>query len=448
MSLEIESVYLREVIDEVFNYLSKKELEHIIINGFIRFKWKISFSNNNINLVNNGSSYSLSIFMTCGESSLYINLNNLGGDYKDYLDKVIKKCSKIKTTYRYIPPNVRGRYYDIIPGGYSNDIYDIDKAIDSIGSFLSDISNEIEDLSGSLNSEGVKHIIKTSYGVDGEYKYSNFVFNIKSKRSEDFIYTINRIAPSIDLINLDEVSKELEMTFNRDVEISTIKEGNYRVIFSPSAFGYILNYIGTLLSGYSIYSGYSPFIDKLGYKLTDLNLSIYDDPYEGESPVARVFDEEGILRNRIYFIKEGILNSYALNTKYANILKLKPTGHAGIIYPEPYSMAMDSEEKCNYIDLLNDAGDFILINNLWKIDTLNYVSGDFSVRQRDIGFYMKGDKVKYAFNNVKLYLNVYDLFKNIYLVGGKSLWVKPSDSRIPTKSLYIAIDNVKVEPIV
>ena len=447
MSLEIESVYLREIIDEIFNYLSNKKLDHIIINGFIRFKWKIFFSDNNINLVNNGSSYSISIFLVCGESSLYIKLNDLGGDYKDYLDKAIKGCNKVKTTYKYIPPNVRGRYYDIIPGGYSNDIYDIDKAIDSVGSFLSGIGDEIEDLSGSLSGEGVKHVIKTSYGVDGEYKYSSFVFNIKGIRSEDFIYNINRVAPSVDLINLDEVSKELEMIFDRDVKVSTIKEGNYRVIFSPSALGYILNYIGTLLSGYSIYSGYSPFIDKLGYKLTDLHLSLYDDPYEKESPVARVFDEEGVLRNRIYFIKEGILNSYALNTKYADILKLKSTGHAGIIYPEPYSMIIDAEEKCNYTELLSNADNFILINNIWKINALNQVSGDFSVRQKDVGFYMKGDKVKNGFNNAKLFLNVYDLFKNIYLVGGESLWVKPLDSRIPSKSFYIAVDNVKVKSI-
>jgi len=172
---------------------------------------------------------------------------------------------------------------------------------------------------------------------------------------------------------------------------------------------------------------------------------MYDDPREGGNPNASTFDEEGVLKRKIFFLKEGIVNSYALNGLYAGLLGMKSTGHAGILYPYPNSITFSVGDSVkDEIDLYSSISDGILINNLWYTRFSNYREGVFSTLQRDIGMYIKNGEVKGAFKGARINLSVEKLFKDILLSTMNPIWVKPWDVNIPVKVGYVAVKDVRV----
>jgi len=444
VSLELSSIYIKELIDELYKRLSDKGVKHIIINGYTKISKSFRFSRNKIDLLKEVLSHKIVLGLSNGKGIYVSTLSDFTVDLDEYVETLINTLNRLKSEIEYSPPENGREIYEIIPGGYDDKILQSENVMNFLDKVLSGVPEEVK-LSGSIHLNKVKHMIKTSYDVEGEYKRTYYILNLRVFKDKDITYPLNRVGSSFKKQSpepiLEEISKSLE---NMDY-YNKIEEGRYNILFSPLAFANILHYVGSMFSGAEIYSNLSPFSGRLGESITEHDIDIYDDPREEGSPSAIPFDEEGVPRKKVYFVKNGALKSYALNNVYGKLLGLKTTGHAGIDSPYPKSLIFKLGDTTTTLDeLLTSLKDAILINNLWYTRFSNYREGVFSTLQRDIGLYIKDGSFNGGFKGARINLSINELLQNIRIMSKENIWTKPWDVDIPSKLGYVLVENVKI----
>ncbi|HEW94288.1 MAG TPA: TldD/PmbA family protein [Thermoprotei archaeon] len=443
MSIDLYSIYLSDYMDNVYKWLEDQGIKYIALNGYVAIRYTIRISNNRIDLVKDSVDQMIKVVLSNGYNVMTSVIKGLYEDYKSVLENVVKTVKSSKRGIKYTPPSNKIELYDVYPGGYDPSVFNVNASIDYITHFMDDLSEIFERVSGSISIKGIKHIIKTSYGREGEYKLTSVLLNLRGFKDKGFTYTLNRAATSLSKLNYDSLLEEAREYASINYNVEHVEESVHKVIFTPLAFSNILYYLGTLLSGYSIYSGYSPFIDLLGEEISSKPINIYDDPKEEGNPYPSLFDEEGIERRRVYLVKDGVLSSYILNILYRGVFKQESTGHAGPEYPYPYTLILDGEHM-DVDDLFNEVKEGILVTNIWNTSFANIREGTFSSTQRDIGFYIRKGSIRGCFIGARLNMNIIDVFRNLIGLAGERVWVKPWDTDLYTKSNLVGVDNIRV----
>jgi PmbA protein len=108
------------------------------------------------------------------------------------------------------------------------------------------------------------------------------------------------------------------------------KVGTQRVpvVFSPEIAPSILGEVLAAVNGDAIYRQASFLAGKLGESVAAANLTIVDDGTMPGRFGTRPFDGEGLPTRRTVVLKNGVLQSYLLNTYTARKLGLRSTGNA------------------------------------------------------------------------------------------------------------------------
>jgi PmbA protein len=256
--------------------------------------------------------------------------------------------------------------------------------------------------------------------------------------------TINRetTSPS-DLDVVEEIERKVEW-IRRFSRVGKVSPGKYNLIMSPVVAGNLFNYLGRLLSAYNILLHNSPFVNKLGERVLDKKLYLYDNPLEAGNPGAASFDMEGIPTKDLSLIEAGVVKNYLHNLLTAKKFEVESTGHAGFVSPEPHSLIVKPSSKMGLEDLLGDVGDGILLSNVWYTRFQNYAVGDFSTLQRDAAFVVKGGEISGVVGGVRVSDNIVRMFSNIVGMTGDAEWVRWWDYRTPAKMPYISVSDVNL----
>ena len=111
-------------------------------------------------------------------------------------------------------------------------------------------------------------------------------------RGEDFLqayaYEVTRDRQP----DYQAILQKLITKYQRAENAAKIESGTYPVLFTPSAVSSTMGRMfGTIFSGQSVVQKASPLTDKLGEKIIDERVSVYEDPSIGVS--ACEFDDEG-----------------------------------------------------------------------------------------------------------------------------------------------------------
>lgn len=101
------------------------------------------------------------------------------------------------------------------------------------------------------------------------------------------------------------------------------------ILFDPRVAGSILGHLSSAISGGAIARGTSFLKDALGTAVFAPGIVVTDEPLRVRGRRSRPFDREGQSVKTVNFIENGQLTSWILDTRSANQLGLKTTGHAG-----------------------------------------------------------------------------------------------------------------------
>jgi len=228
-----------------------------------------------------------------------------------------------------------------------------------------------------------------------------------SEMQRDFSYTVScdpTLLKSIDYVANEAVKKTLDRLNSR-----TLKTQNAPVIFAADEAKSLLGHFIGAISGSSLYRKSSFLLDHMGKQIFPKNITIEEKPhldkYLGSSP----YDDNGVLTRNNVFIKDGVLNSYALGIYSARKLGLQTTANAGGVH----NLFISTSDK-NLNDLIKQMHKGLVVTELMG-QGVNLITGDYS--RGCSGFWVENGEIQYPVKEATIAGNLKDMYSNIGEVG-------------------------------
>ncbi len=156
------------------------------------------------------------------------------------------------------------------------------------------------------------------------------------------------------------------------------------VVLAPSVAAAFIAVVAGALAADSVLKGRSPFADRVGERIADERLHLFDDPTDPTTLAAANFDGEGLAARRNELISAGVLDGFLHNAYTARRSATVSTGSAvrgtrsvpGVGTHAPAVAVGDLADEALYGSL----GEGVLVRGVSGLHSgVNPTSGDFSV---------------------------------------------------------------------
>ena len=208
----------------------------------------------------------------------------------------------------------------------------------------------------------------------------------------------------------------------KEVDISTAA---YPVVFTSKAIGNLLSTFESGCNGKLVQKGVSPLTGKLGDKIIDERISIYDDPTIDYADGSYDCDDEGVPAQRTPMFEAGVLKNYIFDLQTAGIMNTKSTGNGTRSFssqPSPGNSNVIVEPgDMKFEDMIKDMKNGILVDQVLGGGQSNVLAGEFSVNI-DLGYLVENGEIVGRVKDCMVAGNVFDVFNNIIALGDKSDW--------------------------
>ena len=208
----------------------------------------------------------------------------------------------------------------------------------------------------------------------------------------------------------------------KEVDISTAA---YPVVFTSKAIGNLLSTFESGCNGKLVQKGVSPLTGKLGEKIIDERISIYDDPTIDYADGSYDCDDEGVPAQRTPMFEAGVLKNYIFDLQTAGIMNTKSTGNGTRSFssqPSPGNSNVIVEPgDMKFEDMIKDMKRAILVDQVLGGGQSNVLAGEFSVNI-DLGYLVENGEIVGRVKDCMVAGNVFDVFNNIIALGDKSDW--------------------------
>jgi PmbA protein len=223
------------------------------------------------------------------------------------------------------------------------------------------------------------------------------------ERDYDFSETVYRS----DLKSPRQIANEAAERTLRRLGAKKIRSCKVPVIFDRRVSGQLLGSFASAINGSSIANGISFLKDKLSQKIFGDAITVTDKSSTLRGLRSRPFDSDGLECSDVAVVRGGVLESFLLNTKYANKLQMKSTGNAsGFDGIAPHNFCIENGAE-SFEDLLRSVK-----SGLYVVEVLgngvNLVTGNYS--QGAVGFWIENGEITYPVNEITVAGNFIDMF--------------------------------------
>ncbi|MBN8544204.1 MAG: TldD/PmbA family protein [Alphaproteobacteria bacterium] len=278
---------------------------------------------------------------------------------------------------------------------------------------------------GITNSEGADaswgtlHVgLFTSHGVAHEYRTTHgglslsLIAGTGDTMQRDYAYSSKRFMR--DIRSAESIGKEAALRTLRRMNPRKIASTNLPVIFEPRVGKQLLGAFAGAISGSAIARGTSFLKQDLGKQVFSKTISISDDPLIKRGLASRPCDGEGVAVKKQAMVSAGTLNSWFLDTRSANQLGMKTTGHAS----RSLSSAPHPSATNLYIEagvqtpkaLMQETGTALYITETFG-HGVNLITGDYS--QGASGFMVENGEMIYPVSEITIAGNLRELFAQL-----------------------------------
>ncbi len=278
---------------------------------------------------------------------------------------------------------------------------------------------------GITNSEGAdasfstaETVMVTSKGFSGSYKNSGFTVSVSVIAGQDtfmetdYDYTYARFKK--DLGDPALVGKNAGEITARKLNPRKINSCKVPIILDPRVSKGMLSSLCSAINGSSIIKRSSFLHDKMGQKIFPGNINITDDPTLLKGLSSEPFDAEGILGEKMYLVKDGVLQNWILDMRAAAKLGLKTNGRAsrGISSnPSPASTNVTMEAgNISPTDMIKGVKQGLYLMDIFGMG-VNNMTGDYS--QGASGFWIENGEITYPVSEITIAGNLQDMFMNL-----------------------------------
>lgn len=282
------------------------------------------------------------------------------------------------------------------------------------------------------------HIIN-SQGGEVSYQKSYFVISMEGiltqgtdmlfvGDSEGSCQAFNEIAGVA-----DRVVAQLEMARKR----ATVCKKSLPVIFTPrgvaSAF---FSPIALAFNGKTVLEGASPLGGKLGERVFNNTLSLWDDPTIDYCLGSSPCDDEGVPSQRTMLINKGIAMNFIYDLQTAALAKTRSTGNGkrrGAGTPKPgMKFLVIKEGNTSFQDMVANIKEGLIVEQLMGSEQGNVLGGDFGGNVL-LGYKVENGEIVGRIKDTMISGNIYEVLKQPIEIGSVAREV---DGIMKTPHLY------------
>lgn len=174
------------------------------------------------------------------------------------------------------------------------------------------------------------------------------------------------------------------------------------------ASGLLGHFIGAIRGG-NLYRKSSFLLDCLGTPIFPSTVHIHEQPHLPRALGSTPYDGEGVATKTRDLVRDGILQSYVLNSYSGRKLGLPTTGNAGGVH----NLTLDAGDL-DLPGLLRKMGTGLLVTELMG-QGINMVTGDYS--RGAAGFWVDGGEIQFPVEEITVAGNLKQMFLDIQAVG-------------------------------
>lgn len=180
------------------------------------------------------------------------------------------------------------------------------------------------------------------------------------------------------------------------------------------------------VNGKTVLQGASPLGDKLGQKVFDERLTVWDDPTVSDCAGSRICDDEGVPSQRTPLVERGVVRQFLYDLQTAALAGARSTGSASramgsLPTPSPSVMVIEPGDT-PYQDLIADMKEGLLIEDLLGAGQSNVVGGDFSGNIL-LGYKIEKGRVIGRVKNTVVAGNIYQVLREGIVLSRERRWV-------------------------
>jgi PmbA protein len=278
------------------------------------------------------------------------------------------------------------------------------------------------------NSEGAEYFDRrtryayaTSHGFAEGYRTTSFGISVSPVAARnggmqrDYWYSTARKRSGLE--DPAAVGRTAAHRAVRRLGARKIKTVEVPVIFDTETAASLVRSVASAASGPSLYRRASFLLDRLGTKIAAPGVTIVDDALIRGGLGSRPFDGEGLAAGRTVLVREGVLESYLLDTYSARKLGMKSTHHAardgsGVAVSTSNLMLLPGTAKP--ADLIASVESGFYVTELIGFG-VNGVTGDYS--RGAVGLWIENGELAYPVEEVTVAGNLIEMFAAIDGVG-------------------------------
>ncbi len=238
-------------------------------------------------------------------------------------------------------------------------------------------------------------------------------------RGTDILFADHEIGQKKRALDVDTIADHAIGYFRMAEHTDTVQTGMVPIIFTPSGLAVLLHSLKLGLDGKNVYLGSSPLRDKMGKTIADGRFTLVDDPLIDYGPKTGAFDDEGVPRQRLPLIEEGVLQSFVYDLDTASRAGARPTGHGE---ERRYTNLVISPGDVSYAEMLRGMKHGLLVHQFLGLGQGNPINGEFSINV-GLGYKIENGEIVGRVKDVMLAGNAYDALKNITAISKEYEWV-------------------------
>ncbi|UCC38445.1 MAG: TldD/PmbA family protein [Candidatus Aminicenantes bacterium] len=269
----------------------------------------------------------------------------------------------------------------------------------------------------SFATREIKTVLANSNGFLQEYVQTSCSLSVglqagqTDSKVEDFWFSAK--SHFKDLETPEQIAKKAIERTVRQLNPRKIKTQIAPVIFESMMTSWLLGFLFACVSGVSIYQKTSFLANKLGERIGNEKITVYDDGLLPGELGTRPFDAEGVPCQKTQIVDKGILKNYLCNTYAARKLKLRSTGNSSGVGVSPNNFYMQPGETSPEKILTSLEKGLILIRTLGH--GLNPVTGDIS--RGAFGLWVEKGEIVYPVSEITISGNLGEILEKIEIVG-------------------------------
>ena len=339
---------------------------------------------------------------------------------EDSLKNLVKTASMI-ADFQEENPSYRGMpdpapIHDVNAFCEATAAYSPSQRADAVKTLVDICAKDSIIASGSLKTEAGELAVANSNGVAAYFPHTVAELSTVVMKGDQCGYAAvssNHVAD----IDIRAIAEEAADVCRRNVNQCAVEAGKYDVVLHPYAVADLIAMMCALEFGaLSMQEGRSFMSEKMGQKLFSDSLTVWDDGLDA-SGMPLPFDFEGVPKQKIVLIEDGVAKNVAYDTATARKEGKESTGHAlpaGNTWgPVPINMFM--KPGSDTLDgLVSKIKNGLYVTRFHYINPfLDMKKAVFTGMTRDGTFMIEDGKITKAVKNLRFTMSMIEAFNSL-----------------------------------